>query len=72
MEGERLRAVDVEVAVGGGGGGERAGDLGGKVLSAHRVEDLALAAKHDDDLALDVAGQRVGEVGGAEEGPGNA
>jgi len=48
------------------------GDLGGEVLGAHRVQHLALAAEHDDDLALDVAGQRVGEVGRPEEGVRNA
>ena len=72
MQRELLGAVDVEVAVGRGRGVERARDLGGEVLGAHRMKRLALAAERDDDRALDVARQRVCEVGRSKERVGNA
>ena len=72
MQCELLGAVDVEVAVGRGRGVERARDLGGEVLGAHRMKRPALAAERDNDRALDVARQRVREVGRSKERVGNA
>ena len=72
VEGELLGAVDVEVAVGGRRASQRRGRPGREVLGAHRVQRSALAAERDDHRSLDVAGQRIGEVGGAKERVGDA
>jgi hypothetical protein len=47
-------------------------DLNGEVLCTHRVQRAALAAERDEQRALDVASQRVGEIGRAKERVGDA